>query len=393
VRSCLAASAVLAAGLLLAGCWNLVPVEDRGLATMLAIDTAPGGGFETTVAVLHPPGLPPPGPTGQGGGSGTVPLFLRSQRSADMVAALERIRAASYLQLDFTHLQALVVSEDAARAGLEPVLDYLARTPQFSLNGWLVVARGTSARDLLEATERDLPQPNAVLSKTIRQARWATPYYADRIFTLLKEIPLAGQAYTTVGIEQGPDRGERISAPFVIHGLAMFRRGQLVGWLDDGAALGWAAATGHLQHQALAVNAAGRQFDLELLGSRPRIQVFPAATGPSVLLTLRVTAHLASIRRPLGGGGELTEPALHALEGLAADALTADVEEALRQAQAVGADVFGLGEYVRLRDPSYWHRVAADWQGGRFAGLVVRVRAEVAIATAGSIVCPLFGRC
>lgn len=375
----------------LAGCWNVVPVEDRGLATMLAVDRAWDGTYQVTVAVLHPPGLSPPGPTGQGGGKGAQPVLLRSQPGSSLAEAIQRIQATSYLQLDFTHLQALLVSEDVARTGLGPLLDQLARTPQFSLNGWLVVARGTWARALLEQTQGDLPQPNDVLAKTVRLGRRFTPFYAERISTLLKEMPTAGQAFTTAGVAAGPPSPSRIGTPFELRGLALFRGAQLVGWLDDGAALGWAAGTGKLEHQTMSVASRGWRFDLNLLGARRRVLVQGPSDSPSVLLSVRVTAHLVNFQGP-AGERKFTPVLTRRIEQLAAAAMRRDVEAALDEARRAGADIFGLGEYVRLRDPGYWEGARARWDQEGFPRLPVQVQTQVRLTSIGDLLCPPIAR-
>ena len=58
-----------------------------------------------------------------------------------------------------------------------------------------------------------------------------------------------------------------------------------------------------------------------------------------------------------------------------------------------GADVFGIGEYIRLHDPAYWNRVRSDWNTGAFPKLPVRMVVRVTISSVGEILCPLLGRC
>jgi len=387
-----AAVTVLAAGLATGGCWNRVPVEERALVAMLGVDQSGSGAYVLTVAMLFPPGLPPPGPAGQGGASGSQPVVLRSATSADPLAALQAIQTATSLQLDFTHLEALVVSEPVARSGLAPVVGALARLPVFSVNEWLVVARGMSAAGLLQKTAHDLPEPNTVLSRTITRGQWATPYFAQRISELLKEMPAKGQDFVTAGVLTPTAPSPAVAVPVELTGLALFRGGGLAGWLDGGAALGWMAATGHLQHQTMSVDRAGWRFDLVLLGDRPSVAVRPTPDGPSVSMRLSVAAQLANLLAPTSAM-DLTPATLASLEALGDEALTGDVEAALTQARTIGADPFGLGEYVRIADPAYWSRVRDTWGAASFGQLPVAVRVELTIQSAGTVVCPIASGC
>jgi spore germination protein KC len=386
----------------LSGCWYTVPLEKRGMVPLLAIDAAPGGGYEVTAAVIQPPGLPPPGPAGAGTGGGNTPVFLRSASGPTVHEAIHALTAGTYLLLDFTHLEGLLVSQAVARRGLAPALAYIARSPEFVATGWLLVVPRGTAGAVLAATAHDLPRPNEVLDLTVQWARIDTAYKAARIETALKELPMRGQDFATAGLEAIPGGGEggqggggggSSTAPFVIRGEALFRGDRLTGWLDGPGALGWAVAMGHLNHQPLTVQGGQGVFGLELLGAHRRVRVSPRGKRtPHVFLDLHVYGSLTDTVGAFGalppGGGRL-----RAMETLAADRLRRDVEAGLATARADGADVFGLGEFVRLQDPGYWRRVAGHWANGAFPSLPVTVRVRVTITSVGKLLCPLLGPC
>ena len=289
------AVAVVVAGascLALAACAQVTPVDQRGLVTLVAVDAAPGSGYTVSVEVLYPAGLPPPGPSGQGGGQSRAPVFIRTQTAANLASAISAISQSTYLRLDFTHLQGVVVSEPVARDGLGPIFNYLARSVQFSINGWVIVARGESAEDLLTQTEKDLPQPNEVLAQTVLWGRLTTPYYAARAFTLLKEMPMAGTDFATVGVATGSGGGSRSTTPLVIEGEALFRADRLVGWLDGAPAVGWAALLAHLQQQTLTVPGPSGSWQIQLVGSRRRVRITGPAAQPAVDISANIAAHL-----------------------------------------------------------------------------------------------------
>lgn len=377
---------------LLAGCWHALPLEKRGLVPLLAIDTAAAGGYRVTVALIQPPGLAPPGPTGGGGTQGGTPVFLRTASAATMVQAIHAITSRTYLYMDFTHLEAVIVSRSVAQHGLTPALEYLARSLEFSQTGWLLVARAGSAAGLLRATQKDLPQPNEVLSQTARWTRLHTPYHTARLMTAFKEMPLSGVSFVTAGVAAGPSSAGPQSVPWVIGGDALFRRDQLVGWLHGPAALGWALAMNRLRYQAVTVQTGPARADLEVIGVARRVEVARDGSGtPRVTLVLSVDAHIASL---LGAGNFSRAPGqLRALERAAGQVLASDVRQGLAEAQAAGSDAFGLGEYVRLHDPAYWSRIRSHWAGAAFRSLPVRVRVRVRITSVGEILCPLVHSC
>lgn len=382
---------LLAACLFLSGCWHQVPLEQRGLVALLGIDAAAAGGYTVTTGIIFPPGLPAPGPGGAGGGGGggsAHPLFLRSASAPTVSQALHALAPSSYLLLDFTHLQVVIVSEQVARAGLVPAFSYLARSPEFTDTAFLLVAARGTAAAVLQAISTALPQPNEVLTYTLRWNRLNTPFSAVRFFEALSEMPLRGRSLATAGVAVGPSSsGETV--PTVLSGEALFRGQRLVGWLQGGAALGYAVVSKRLHHQGLEVSTAEGPVALDLTGASRRVRVRPqGSAAPQVELSVLVRAHLVSATQ-----AELWDaPAnLRAIEQAAAAVLAPDVQAALDQTRAQGTDPLGLGEYVRLADPAYWDRVGQDWATAGYPGLPVTVRLRVRISAIGEMLCPLLG--
>jgi spore germination protein KC len=353
------------------GCWQIAPLDQRGLVSILAIDTAPSGGYEVTAAVIQPPGLAPPGPAAGGGNSSQGPVYLRHALGPTVARALQTLGQMSYLSLDFTHLEAVVVSEAVARQGLGPAVQPIAQSPRFSATGWLLVARAGTAASLLQAIQKDAPRPSEVLSETVRSSRSDTPYRTSRLATAFKEMAIRGASFATAGVEAGTSSSSQ-TVPVVVSGVALFRRDRLVGWLTGPAALGWAVAMGRMSETTVAVPFRGATLDLDLIGAQRRVRVVSAGVAmPRVRIALRVSAHVVAA----GQANFWRDPgAIQAVQGAAARTLDQDVTAALQQAQALGSDPFEIGEFVRLQDPAYWYRVRSHWAGGAFPHVPLRTQ-------------------
>lgn len=375
----------------LTGCWRTPSLEKRGVVPLLAIDSNGTGGYRVTVAIIQPPGLSPPGPTGSGS-QGNTPVFLRSAAAPSVAAAVHAITSRTYLYMDFTHLEAVVVSAAVARQGLAPVLAYLARSLEFSQTGWLLVARHGSAAQLLEAIQKDLPRPNDVLTATVHATRVHSPFRAARVMTALKEIPLAGTSLVTAGVATGPTVSGTQTVPLVMSGDALFRGDRMVGWLTGSAALGWALYTQHLNYQQVSVPVGTHHIQLAVMGERRHLRILGEGSGPPrITVDLSVDAHLDSTP---GGSNLWRSPGqLRPMARAADQSLARAVDAAFARAQAVGSDPFGLGEDLRVFDPAYWDRVRARWADGAFRSLALTVRVDVHISSVGEILCPLVHAC
>jgi spore germination protein KC len=377
------------AALALAGCWGVGSIQQRGLVTALAVDAAEGGGYRVTLALANPLGRPTP----QGGTPSGSSIYLRTAEGPTVPQAMLRLEAASHLQLDFTHIQVVVVSEALARAGLGAPLEFLARAPEVITTSWLVVARGEGGADVLQGQRQVRPQVGEVLDQVLRWARQGTPTYASRLYSFLQHVQIPGDDPTTAGVAAGtaptPD-----AVPVQASGVALFQGDRLVGWLDGPAALGWLLATGRAQKQYFTVPTADGPAVLRVVQCRRQIRVRHGPSGPELGLDVRVTARLVGAP-PSGGAADAARSAGQApgLTDAAAAVLREDVRQAVGSAQAAGSDAFGFGEYVRVWDPLDWSALGGRWDATAFPRAPVAVEVQVRLSSFGLAVCPLLGGC
>lgn len=384
-----ALAAALVGTLLLAGCWGISPVERLGLVTLVGIDALPQAQYQVTLAILNPLGQPTP----QGATAGGQPELLRSASASSVAAAIRRITATSYLQLDFTHVEGVVVSERIARQGLAAPLEFMQRDPEFVTTPWLYVARGESAADVLRESEQVMPDAGIVLAQTTLWSRTLNPDHAERLFTFLEQMQVTGDEPATVGVSVDPAQGKKDTVAFRLAGVAMFRGDRLVGWLDGPGALGWLVATGRARRQTLIISGPGRDgITLELLSDRRRIQVVHTPSGPEADIQVRVKARVIATQSAPADYWRSTT-SLPVIKGQAATVIDDDVRAGLRAAQSAGADVFTLGQYVRVQDPMDWRDLQHAWNTDGFRRLPVSVHVELIVRAFGKNICPLIGPC
>lgn len=383
------ASMLLGSTLLLTGCWGLASMEQTGLVTLLGMDALPGGQYQVTVGVVNPFGLPTP----TGSSPGGQPELVRSAVGPSPAAALLRLSASSYLDLDFSHLQGVIVSTALARAGLATPLGFLARSAPFVQTPLLLIARGESAAAVVHESQAMLPDGGQVLTGTSAWARDLFPVHPVRLFRFLDQTQITGDQPTAPGLRVPSAQGQSTSTAFSLDGTALFRGDRLVGWLGQAATLGWLLATDRVRAQTVLVpTAAGGVYTVQLNATHCQVQVWQGAHGPEAHLRIRVRASLLAIQAaPADFWGHPAE--VTAVEAATARQLAADVRQGLRAARAAGSDVFGLGEYVRIHDPQAWYRMDGDWNTVGFPQLPVTLQVGVTLRALGKRFCPLRGLC
>jgi Ger(x)C family germination protein len=147
--------ALLAALLLLisplAGCWDRAEIEDQSYVVMIGLDRDPPSSYVVTALVAIVQEL--------GGGNVQSPVvqdrpLLAAQtltaRARTMGEALQILNGGMTRRLDLRHLRAIVVGEGLGRAGLEPLVMELLRSPLARTSGIFLQSTG-SAHDILGA--------------------------------------------------------------------------------------------------------------------------------------------------------------------------------------------------------------------------------------------------
>lgn len=374
---------------LLTGCWGAPALDRQGLVSILGIDAAPQG-YRVTVDMVNATGLPPP--TGGQGGSSPNPVLVRTTAAETVPQALGRIAATTQMSLDLTHLQVVVVSEEAARRGLGVPLEFLDRSGESTVTAWLFVVRAGTAEGLLEASKSVPPQPGLALLETGHYSLTRADTYPNRLLDFLVRMSMAGDNYVTAGLTVDHRGGNGQQDSFRMRGIALFRGERLVGWMDEYAALGWLLLTGHGMRQTVAIPSPLGTFAVELLQSRRSVALETGPHGPWIRVVVRVKGRLVT-EPPKGLDLSATPRSIQYAESEAARKLLSDTELALVEGRRAGTDVFGFGQEVRVFDPQLWHRESETWDEKGFAALPVQVEVRYVMALPGNTLCPLAKPC
>jgi len=378
---------VVLATFLLGGCWSIPAMEKSGLVTLLAIDQAPKDEFEVTASIDTPatssasPGL------GQ-----MATALLRRGRGRTIVDAIAQLRLANNLVLDFTHLEAALVSESVARAGLARPLGDLTSSPEFVSTPYLLIVRDGTAQGTLEQLRLVKPRAEVLVTDTLSEARNRTPFVPRRIYELLDRVQMTGDDFTTVGVAIDKAEGGGPSTALQVSGQALFNHDRLVGWMGANATIGWVEASHQPGHFIVDVPSPTGTISLRTVASRRTIRILRSAQGPSAQIDIDLRERVAGVSG--GGSAWWSHPAaLKQVEQLSADKILRDVEDSLVTSKAAGADPFALGQYVRVSDPGGWPHMETRWNREGLARLPVEVRVRAHVVNVGSLLCPSFGAC
>lgn len=349
---------LLACCLLLTGCSGLPAAREMGdmaLLRTLGVDAAAGG-----VAVTGSTG-----PRARGIQSEGEPALTLSADRESLSSACLAMQGQSDSFVFFGYVDQLLVGEELAKRGVQPVLDYFARDSELGLGAQLWLVRGAAAREAVSSGgEEGIDKRLDTLQHDSEMGIASISRTAGEVYTDLLEL---GSAFVPAVSPAGE------GGALTERGYAILSGDTLAGFLEGEEAKGL---------ELLAGGPLADILDGELPGNRVSVKAVLASTGsglefrgehPSVLkLSCRIEARLSEYeRRPDGGELERLRSELEARE-------RERITKALDRLRSWGADCAGLGAKAAMARPAGWRAVQSDWPEW-FARIPVEVTVQMKI--------------
>lgn len=350
---------LLACCLLLSGCSGLPAAREMGdmaLLRTLGVDPSPAG-----VAVTGSTGPRARGVEGEG-----EPALTLSADRGSLSGACLAMQGQSDSFVFFGYVDQLLLGEELAKQGVQPVLDYFSRDAELGLGAQLWLVRGASAREALSAGgEQGLDARLDTLQNDSEMGIANLTRTAGEAYTDLLEL---GCAYVPALSPAGDGDALLREA-----GYGILKGDTLAGFLEGEAARGLELLAGGPSADILDVELPSGPVSVKVTSARTKSALDFRGNIPSALkLTCKIEARLSEYReRP---------------EGEALDRLRTELERrererimaALDQLRAWGTDCTGLGAKAGMPHPARWQGVRANWPEW-FGQVPVEVTVQIGI--------------
>ena len=302
-----------------------------------------------------------------------------------ITTAMERIYNYSYEeQLFLSHVEHIVIGEDAAEKGIDDYLGYISRTPEMRLDMPIYVVIGSTAKDavmqvgdgkrgiseVLETVEvssrRRGDSGIYTAADVLRDSmRWGSALICALECTEASETPdnsgKIQSSQTQESPQPGNGRNESPQLTAAAQGFAVMREGKLCRYLNREQSI----AVGFLRNDIgiSDVQVKDKYGDLVVLeidsgGSR----IKPQWTAPGELKGLDVHVDVGASVIEISGGGELqsaeyTDHLTAQLEALISDY----TKQTLQASKELKADFLGLATAVENHSPENFRLLSRDF--------------------------------
>ena len=372
----------------LAGCWNRIEVNDIAIVTATGLDRMKDGNIRLSLQVGIPANLGPVGGGGKSGpGNGT---FVISATSATISDAYRKLQEKLARQIFFAHSRVLIVGEKLARNGMSEVIDFYTRYEEPRIMSLIMFTKGEAARVLkakaklesIPAEEtRELTKLGIGLKVSIKEFwQMLLTEGIEPVAPQLKLQPLETKNETE---SQTKNRSaEKIQAT---QGAAVFKKGKLIGWMNDKETRGILWLRNELKTGIITVH-----FPREQGGGKTSAKIIKATTDINPKLQgdkLKIEVNIRSEAAILENTSKMNLNDSKVIKLLQKD-LEEEVQNliqlTLNKAQKqFHSDIFGFGRTVYQAYPKEWNKQYKQKWDEEFRELKVTIKPKVIVTRTG----------
>lgn len=354
------------------------------LVTALGIDKDEAG-YMVTYQILNPKAI------ASEKNANEAPFVLYSEKGNSLDEIDKRVTTQASRKMYATHVRSIVIGEDVARDGLKEILDYLFRSNEYRTDYYFIIAKGTTAKQILSTVTTVETVSGMKLHETIENSKkWWAPTNSLKIVELINDINAKGNNPVLAGVEfyettEDMDTIENLkeSSPGKVKftALGAFRDDKLVGWLDESESLAFTNIVSKTKNTASSVDYnENTHVALNIVTKKTKIKASLSDGKPVINVMLSAEMMITAA----AGDVDFTDQEnLDKLNSMANEKTIANCKKVLDKAQnELKTDIFGFGESIHRAYPKVWNELKDSWDDA-FTTLQVNFMIETKIMDMG----------
>ena len=363
----------------------------------IGVDLNNAGEFEVTTVIVKPSILFNQPLVGGTSGNRQDQYLIEKTTGKSIFEAIGKLSKTSSARIYFGHVDVVVFGEEIARRKMGPTLDFFHRENQFRPNIQLLVAKGKAADVINTAPQFNITLGREILDLTKNNRYVATKMVEDisqfiKGFSSNTSDPITGVLTTAdkLGINtkgkninslnRQREKGKVIS----LDGTAVFKAGNLKGFLGEADTRGLLTILGKLKNEIFVINCGENDNgNVSVVISKASSQLIPNINEKSTNMMIKADIE-ASIREVTCSNLNLTSNQINLLNQKLEDTIKNEGTKVLEKVQKDWqADIFGFGEAIYRSYPREWDLIAPNWRKGGLKNLDVDLNVTTTISRFG----------
>ncbi|OCT15964.1 hypothetical protein A8709_10105 [Paenibacillus pectinilyticus] len=335
----------------LTGCWDRKEINDIAILQLTAFDQMPETGkYRGYVQIAIPKSIGAGQLTTSGGTQQKtyMPLMDYGDNIASMTLRMERKLSRDELP---SHRRIFIVGDYLARHDLSSLLDMISRDPKNRLRTYIVIARDTDAKSLVE-TEYPLEATKEEALREIIVRKMRAP-------SMLRDFYVSSAAAGIEPVAAAFSKSE--DGKIQMDSLALFKKTSLVGYVSDMQAVALITLLGKKPFGNVNVTIPGQTNHLSVRVTKIHIarQVRIVNEQPQFTLAIKASGNIVDNRTAL----DTSDPAIMEKLNVSFQEQITEVFQKLFHTlqKTYQTDSAGLGQTVYRKYPKVWKQIEKKW--------------------------------
>lgn len=348
----------------LTGCWDQRDLSEMCIVTAIAIDKdIPNNQILLTLQIVRTSALRKQGAANEA----SIEIFTSPGNTL-----FEAVRN-SYKELDreniFSHAKVIVVSEEIARDGLKDLTDFFLRSNEIRRYAWLVVAHGSSAKNVLGVKNGLEGIQGLYMAGIIKQKRTNYDVINFNLLDFINKMdgdginPVTG-TFKILTNESLPveEKSSKIHQALRLQGGAVFRKDKLIGYLNYEDARGFNFATGNVKNSSYtipSIMSVKKTTSIEI--KKITSKITPNLNNGDISFNLHIKA-LGNITEVGDNTDVSSVEEFHKVEDQLSLYIKKDIINSVTKIQKVyQSDILGFGTSFSKKYPKEWNTIKSNW--------------------------------
>ncbi len=361
---------MLCLSFLLNGCFDAAEVNQLAIITASSVDLATQNGKTTSdpskkylksLQIAIPNQLQSSQSSSSGGSSGSASATFivvsgtNASPTSAMISAQEKLSRRFFL----ADRRVIILGEAYAKTGISTILDELVRNPQARLHVYILIAKGTTGKKIIE---KAYPL-NRLPSDAIVELEESHSFVAVDAVRFIRLMTEGSDAYA-MGIRL-LSHAKQSTIPFLLDHIAVFHRDRMVGWLSPKESKGFLLLYDHaneLQFFSLNVQVPPSMQTVTFRVTQLHSTVQPVLQHGKLQLMIKLFMKLYVIEN--GTAYNFDHPdAILRLQNCLTKRVKQDIQVTLFALQKrLNVDCLQVGRRVHAFYPTLWHTISPQWR-------------------------------
>lgn len=337
---------------LITGCWDFRDIDKRLFVGSVGIDTSDIPGKYTITFSLPVARMIAGGQEGAAGGKEMEPVIIESTIASTVTEGAINLALRLNRELFFEHMRIVVIGEDAAKKGLNDIIDPFFRRTEFNRRSLIAISEGEA-------------------KKTLEITPWTERLKAEYFETILLNQNLSGKFYNidlgrlmhNIHAAKGNSLVSRIKPnkdEVLVGGAGLIKDLRFVGWLSEEEIQGINLFLGVMKGGCIQVNDPGVLGKVIFSFSRAnrKIRLVSSDPVPKLHLKVEISGKVDETEERV----KLDNNGLKVIEKLVSDEIKSNILKGVEKLQKdYKVDLLNISDYLYKYHPKLWKSYEKRW--------------------------------